>query len=69
MQYIFSSATLPLSIKCVEENNGVDPRVARFVLPLGATMYFVHFLKNYSLILLNESILAEYIAALQNRFP
>uniref|UniRef100_A0A0K0D8N8 Amino acid transporter n=1 Tax=Angiostrongylus cantonensis TaxID=6313 RepID=A0A0K0D8N8_ANGCA len=34
-----SSATLPLSIKCVEENNGVDSRVARFVLPLGATMY------------------------------
>ncbi|VDM78329.1 unnamed protein product [Strongylus vulgaris] len=33
-----SSATLPLSIKCVEENNGVDSRVARFVLPLGATM-------------------------------
>uniref|UniRef100_A0A0M3HR40 Amino acid transporter n=1 Tax=Ascaris lumbricoides TaxID=6252 RepID=A0A0M3HR40_ASCLU len=33
-----SSATLPLSIKCVEENNGVDPRVARFVLPLGATI-------------------------------
>ncbi|EPB80836.1 excitatory amino acid transporter 1 domain protein [Ancylostoma ceylanicum] len=25
-----SSATLPLSIKCVEENNGVDSRVARF---------------------------------------
>ncbi|VDD87527.1 unnamed protein product [Enterobius vermicularis] len=33
-----SSATLPLSIKCVEENNGVDSRVARFVLPLGATI-------------------------------
>jgi Na+/H+-dicarboxylate symporter len=35
----YSSATLPLSIKCVEENNGIDPRVARFVLPLGATMF------------------------------
>ncbi|KAK6062291.1 transporter, dicarboxylate/amino acid:cation Na+/H+ symporter family protein [Cooperia oncophora] len=35
---ISSSATLPLSIKCVEENNGVDSRVARFVLPLGATI-------------------------------
>uniref|UniRef100_A0A1I7TJ59 Amino acid transporter n=1 Tax=Caenorhabditis tropicalis TaxID=1561998 RepID=A0A1I7TJ59_9PELO len=33
-----SSATLPLSIKCCEENNKVDPRVTRFVLPLGATI-------------------------------
>ncbi|PAV91110.1 hypothetical protein WR25_02812 [Diploscapter pachys] len=33
-----SSATLPLSIKCCEENNHVDPRVTRFVLPLGATI-------------------------------
>ncbi|GMT35109.1 hypothetical protein PFISCL1PPCAC_26406 [Pristionchus fissidentatus] len=33
-----SSATLPLSIKCCEENNGVDSRVTRFVLPLGATI-------------------------------
>ncbi|CAB3399412.1 unnamed protein product [Caenorhabditis bovis] len=33
-----SSATLPLSIKCCEENNGIDPRVTRFVLPLGATI-------------------------------
>ncbi|CAD6185419.1 unnamed protein product [Caenorhabditis auriculariae] len=33
-----SSATLPLSIKCCEENNDIDPRVTRFVLPLGATI-------------------------------
>ncbi|KRY40658.1 putative sodium-dependent excitatory amino acid transporter glt-4 [Trichinella spiralis] len=33
-----SSATLPLTIKCCEKNNGVDPRVTRFVLPLGATI-------------------------------
>ncbi|XP_019876544.1 excitatory amino acid transporter 1 [Aethina tumida] len=33
-----SSATLPLTIKCLEENLGVDPRVARFALPIGATI-------------------------------
>jgi Na+/H+-dicarboxylate symporter len=33
-----SSATLPVSIRCMEENNHCDPRVARFVLPLGATV-------------------------------
>jgi len=34
----FSSATLPITIQCLEEKNGVDPRVARFVLPIGATI-------------------------------
>ncbi|XP_051868149.1 neutral amino acid transporter A isoform X3 [Pristis pectinata] len=33
-----SSATLPSLIKCVEENNGIDKRIARFVLPIGATV-------------------------------
>ncbi len=33
-----SSATLPVTIACVEENNGVSPRSAGFVLPLGATV-------------------------------
>jgi Na+/H+-dicarboxylate symporter len=33
-----SSATLPVTIKCCEENNGISQRVTRFVLPLGATM-------------------------------
>ena len=33
-----SSATLPLTMQCLEENNGVDPRVTRFVLPIGATI-------------------------------
>ncbi len=32
-----SSATLPITIKCCEENNGISQRVARFVLPLGGT--------------------------------
>jgi Na+/H+-dicarboxylate symporter len=33
-----SSATLPLTMECVEENNGVSKRSASFVLPLGATI-------------------------------
>jgi len=33
-----SSATLPITMKCVEEKNGVDRRAAAFVLPLGATI-------------------------------
>eukprot|EP00062_Callorhinchus_milii_P007901 gi/632950031/ref/XP_007890496.1/ PREDICTED: neutral amino acid transporter A [Callorhinchus milii] len=33
-----SSATLPSMIKCVEENNGIDKRICRFVLPIGATV-------------------------------
>lgn len=33
-----SSATLPLTIKCIEEKNGIDQRVSRFVLPIGATI-------------------------------
>ncbi|CAD5213395.1 unnamed protein product [Bursaphelenchus okinawaensis] len=33
-----SSATLPVTIKCLEENNNIDKRVTRFVLPVGATI-------------------------------
>ncbi|XP_071840090.1 excitatory amino acid transporter 2-like [Apostichopus japonicus] len=33
-----SSATLPVTFKCLEENNGIDKRVSRFVLPIGATV-------------------------------
>ncbi|XP_029088375.1 neutral amino acid transporter A isoform X2 [Monodon monoceros] len=33
-----SSATLPSMIKCIEENNGVDKRIGRFILPIGATV-------------------------------
>ena len=33
-----SSATLPVTIDCAEQFGGVNPRAARFVLPLGATI-------------------------------
>jgi len=33
-----SSATLPITMECVQEKNGVDERAAAFVLPLGATI-------------------------------
>jgi len=33
-----SAATLPITVRCVEENNNVDRRVSRFILPLGATV-------------------------------
>jgi len=33
-----SSATLPVTISLLEEKNKVDPRVCRFVLPIGATI-------------------------------
>ncbi|XP_023247322.1 excitatory amino acid transporter 1-like [Copidosoma floridanum] len=33
-----SSATLPVAIACLEDRNGVDPRVTRFVMPIGATI-------------------------------
>lgn len=33
-----SSATLPVTLECVEKNAGVSPRIAGFTLPLGATI-------------------------------
>ncbi len=33
-----SSATLPVTMECVEEKNGVSPLASGFVLPLGATI-------------------------------
>ncbi|XP_014302205.2 neutral amino acid transporter A isoform X2 [Myotis lucifugus] len=33
-----SSATLPSMMKCIEENNGVDKSISRFILPIGATV-------------------------------
>ncbi|XP_029163275.1 excitatory amino acid transporter 1 isoform X2 [Nylanderia fulva] len=33
-----SSATLPIAISCLEGRNGIDSRVTRFVMPIGATV-------------------------------
>ena len=35
---IYSSATLPVTMSCLEERNHVDPRVTMFVTPIGATV-------------------------------
>ena len=33
-----SSATLPVTMHCLEEKNGISPQISRFVLPIGATI-------------------------------
>merc|ERR1712233_224993 len=33
-----SSATLPITINSLEQGNKIDPRISRFVLPIGATI-------------------------------
>ena len=33
-----SSATLPVTMESLEKKNGVDPRISKFVLPIGATI-------------------------------
>lgn len=54
-----SSATLPVTIKLLEEDNGVDPRIARFVLPIGATI-------NMDGTALYEAVAALFIAQVRN---
>jgi len=54
-----SSATLPVTIKLLEEKNGVDPRIARFVLPIGATI-------NMDGTALYEAVAALFIAQVRN---
>lgn len=33
-----SAGTLPVTFRCLEDNLGIDKRVTRFVLPVGATI-------------------------------
>ncbi|XP_068734270.1 excitatory amino acid transporter-like [Montipora capricornis] len=54
-----SAATLPTTIKCVEQYNGIDKRISRFVLPLGATV-------NMDGTALYEGVCALWIAQLHN---
>jgi len=53
-----SSATLPITIDLLETKNGVDPRVSRFVLPIGATI-------NMDGTALYEAVAAIFIAQIQ----
>ncbi len=52
-----STATLPVTTRCVETNLGVSPRVASFVLPLGATV-------NMDGTALYEAIAAVFVATI-----
>ncbi|XP_067105787.1 excitatory amino acid transporter 3-like isoform X1 [Osmerus mordax] len=54
-----SSATLPVTFRCVEENNHVDKRITRFVLPVGATI-------NMDGTALYEAVAAIFIAQINN---
>ncbi|CAB3376817.1 Hypothetical predicted protein [Cloeon dipterum] len=54
-----SSATLPVAIAALEEKNGVDPRVARFVMPIGATI-------NMDGTALYEAVAAIFISQVRN---
>ncbi|XP_015279605.1 PREDICTED: neutral amino acid transporter B(0) [Gekko japonicus] len=54
-----SSATLPLMIRCVEENNGVSKHISRFILPIGATV-------NMDGAALFQCVAAVFIAQLNN---
>uniref|UniRef100_A0A3Q0QPY3 Amino acid transporter n=1 Tax=Amphilophus citrinellus TaxID=61819 RepID=A0A3Q0QPY3_AMPCI len=54
-----SSASLPLMIKCVEENNGVSKHISRFILPIGATV-------NMDGAALFQCVAAVFIAQLNN---
>ena len=36
--FFYSAATLPITMRCLEENLKVDKRITRFILPVGATI-------------------------------
>lgn len=55
----FSSATLPITFKCLLENNHIDRRIIRFVLPVGATI-------NMDGTALYEAVAAIFIAQVNN---
>uniref|UniRef100_A0A8C5EUS1 Amino acid transporter n=1 Tax=Gouania willdenowi TaxID=441366 RepID=A0A8C5EUS1_GOUWI len=54
-----SSATLPVTFQCAEENNNIDKRITRFVLPVGATI-------NMDGTALYEAVAAIFIAQLND---
>lgn len=54
-----SSATLPVTFRCLEENLNIDKRVTRFILPIGATV-------NMDGVAMHEPIIALFIAQINN---
>lgn len=54
-----SSASLPVSMNCLEDLNNIDPRVSRFVMPIGATI-------NMDGTALYEAVAALFIAQLRS---
>lgn len=59
LSVFFSSATLPITFKCLLENNHIDRRIIRFVLPVGATI-------NMDGTALYEAVAAIFIAQVNN---
>ena len=57
-----SSATLPVTVNSLEQGNKIDPRISRFILPIGATI-------NMDGTALYEAVAAIFIAQMEDMHP